>query len=636
MIIATAGHVDHGKTTLVKALTGVDTDRLKEEKQRGMSIEPGFAYADFGSGAPLGFVDVPGHERFVRNMLAGVASVDFALLVVAADDGPMPQTHEHLAILDLLGVHDGVVALTKADRVSPSRLAEAQMETAAALASSALRNAPMFAVAAIGGTGIDALRGHLAAVARMQRHRADAGNFRLAIDRCFSLTGTGLVVTGAVSSGRVRVGDELLVSPQGVPVRVRGIHVHNRVADEACAGWRCALNLTGAALRKASIARGDWIVAPAAHVPTERCDVRITVPASHGRALAHWTPVHLHCGAAAVNARVALLEGLAIAPGESAMAQLVTDRPVVLMRGDRFILRDQSAQHTIAGGIVLDPFGLTRGRAKPARLAHLAAMECDTPHEALERLLDAQPEGVQLDRFARAWNLATDEFDALLQKFEMATFDDAGETCGIAACRWQAMRERLLSCLREWHAAQPAGIGPSEAMLAEQLGTRTLAPAWRAALASLCEEGRIKRAGISLRLPDHQPHLSEGDTAMLAQVVAVLREAGLRPPAAGEMAKTLGMELADLTGFLDHASRLGHLVRVAKNRFFLPESMDELVRIAATLAGESEGGVFDAAAYRDRSGLGRNVTIEVLEFMDRMRITRYAGGRRRIAARIRQ
>jgi selenocysteine-specific elongation factor len=632
MIIATAGHVDHGKTTLVKALTGVDTDRLKEEKLRGMSIEPGFAYVDLGSGEPAGFVDVPGHERFVRNMLAGVASVDFALLVVAADDGPMPQTREHLAILELLGIRDGAVAITKADRVSPARLAEARAEIAATLSSSALRDAPAFAVAAPDGTGVDALRDHLAEAAGAHRQRAVEGNFRLAVDRCFSLAGTGQVVTGAVTSGRIRIGDEVLVSPQGVSLRVRGIHVHNRAAEEACTGWRCALNLAGPDVRKSSIERGDWIVAPLAHVPTERCDVRITVPASQDKPLAHWTPVHLHCGAAAVNARVALLEGQAIAPGASALAQLIIDRPVVLLRGDRFILRDQSARHTVAGGVAIDPFGLVRGRAKPARLAHLAAMECETPRAALERLLDEQPEGVQLDRFLRAWNFTANESDALLQQFAMATFDDAGETRGMTASRWQFLRGRLLSCLREWHASQPEAIGPSEAMLANQLELRALSTAWRAALKSLCEEGSIRREGISLRLPEHRPQLSEADESMLAQVTVLLREAGLRPPAAGEMAKALGIELAVLTAFLEHASRLGHLVRVSKNRFFLPEAMDELARVAARLAGESAGGLFDAAAYRDRSGLGRNVTIEVLEFMDRMRITRYAGGRRRIAA----
>lgn len=631
MIIATAGHVDHGKTSLVKALTGVDTDRLKEEKLRGMSIEPGFAYIDLGSGNPVGFVDVPGHERFVRNMLAGVASVDFALLVVAADDGPMPQTLEHLAILELLGIREGAIVLTKIDRVPPERLVQVRVELAGTLASSALREAPVFAVAATEGTGVDALRNHLAAVARAHRQRPVQGNFRLAVDRCFSLTGTGLVVTGAVFSGTVRVGDELLVSPQGVPVRVRGLHVHNREADEAHAGWRCALNLSGSDLKRAAIERGDWIVASLAHVPTQRCDVRVFVPASQ-KPLAHWTPVHLHCGAAAVNARVALLDGQAVAPGSSALAQLVADRPVGLLHGDRFILRDQSAQHTIAGGVAIDPFGPARGRARPAHLAHLAAMESGTPRDALARLLDVQPDGVQLDSFARAWNLTAEEADVLLQDFAVVRFDDAGETRGVTLSRWHAMRDRLQACLREWHDAQPEGIGPTEAMLAEHLGMRALPPAWRAVLRCLCAEGAVVREGICLRLSGHHPRLAEGDAALLAQVTEALRAAGLRPPAAGEMAKMLDMDLATLIDFLERASRLGHLVRVAKNRFFLPAAMSELTAIAASLARESDGGLFDAAAYRDRSGLGRNVTIEVLEFMDRMRVTRYAGGKRRIAA----
>lgn len=632
MIIATAGHVDHGKTTLVKALTGVDTDRLKEEKLRGMSIEPGFAYADLGDGMPIGFVDVPGHERFVRNMLAGVAAVDFVLLVVAADDGPMPQTIEHLAILELLGVRHGAVVLTKIDRVSSARAEQARAEVSDALASTALHDAPVFPVAAGTGIGIEALRSHLATVARALPQRVVRGNFRLAVDRCFSLTGTGLVVTGAVSSGSARVGDQLLVSPQGIAVRVRGIHVHNRDAEVAEAGWRCALNLAGSDLKRVNIERGDWIVAEDAHAPTERFDVRMSVLGSQSKPLADGTTVHLHYGAAAVNARVALLEGKAMAPGFTARAQLVTDRPICVVRGDRFILRNQSAQHTIAGGIVLDPFGPARGRAKPARLAQLSAMEQPTPEQALPCLLDLQTDGVPLDSFARAWNLTPLEKGALLQRHAVAVFSDAGEKRGIARERWHSMREWLVACLRAWHQEQPDSLGPTEATLAGHLEMHTLSPAWRAAMKSLCEDGVVLREGISLRLREHVPHLSESDAALLGRVADVLRNAGLRPPVIGELAKSLEMEQAQLVEFVERAGRLGHLVRVAKNRYFLPEAMSALAGIAAQLSKESEQGVFDAAAYRDRSGIGRNLTIELLEFMDRMRITRYAGGKRRIVA----
>lgn len=630
MIIATAGHVDHGKTTLVRALTGVDTDRLKEEKSRGMSIEAGFAYADFGNGFPIGFVDVPGHERFVRNMLAGVAAVDFALLVVAVDDGPMPQTVEHLAILELLGIRQGAVVLSKIDRVAPARVAQVQGEVRALLAASALHDAPMFEVAAAIGAGVAALRKHLATVARAMPRRTVHGNFRLAVDRCFSLTGTGLVVTGAVFSGSARIGDQLLVSPQGIPVRLRGIRLHNRDAEVAEAGWRCALNLAGSDLKRISIERGDWIVAEAAHAPSERVDVRINVLGSQTKLLADGAMVHLHAGAAAVNARVTVLEGRSIAAGCSAFAQLVTDRPLCVVRGDRLILREQSAQHTIAGGIVLDPFGLVRGRAKPARRAQLVAMDLPTPEQALQALLDLPGDGVPIDSFARAWNLTPEEKGALSRHAAITFFIARGETRGIATSCWQAMRDRLLDCLRDCHAAQPEALGPSEAMLATALGMPVLSPAWSAALKSLCDDGMVLRDGISLRLPQYVPQLSDADASLLRRVTEVLRAAGLRPPVIGELAKTLEMELPLLLEFAERAGRLGHLVRVAKNRFFLPESISALAAIAAQLAQESEPQVFDAASYRDRSGIGRNLTIELLEFMDRTRITRYAGGKRRI------
>ncbi len=632
MIIATAGHVDHGKTSLVKALTGVDTDRLKEEKLRGMSIEPGFAYADLGTGTPVGFVDVPGHERFIRNMLTGVAAVDFALLVVAADDGPMPQTIEHLAILDLLGIRHGAVALTKIDRVATPRIAEAQEELASVLAATALRRSPIFPVAAPLNIGMDALRSYLASTAQTLRSRRSGGNFRLAIDRSFTLAGAGLVVTGAVACGTIRVGDQVLVSPQGVAARVRSLHVHNRVANEASAGWRCALNLAGTDLKRAAIERGNWIVAPSAHVTTSRCDARVTLLSTQEKPLVHWTPVHLHCGAASVNARVALLEGQQIAPGRSALAQLVVDEPIHLLRGDRFILRDQSAQHTIGGGIALDPFGPARGRAKPERLAYLAAMEKNTPEEAFDILLDEQPDGVALDAFALAWNLTKDETSDLASLKPIALFRNAGVMLAVPSSRWQDMRHRLQAELAAFHVEHPEAVGPTEATLAERLNVRTLSRAWRATLKSLSEDGTIKREGICLRLVAHRPKLTEADNALLESVSTLLRAAGLRALAAGELSKELGMALSSLVLFLDKVSHLGHLVRVSKNRFFLPEAIDQLVQIAGTLCGESTGGVFDAAAYRDRSGIGRNVTIEVLEFMDRERITRYAGGVRSLVS----
>lgn len=628
MIVATAGHVDHGKTSLVRALTGVDTDRLEEEKRRGMSIDLGFAYVDLGGALPAGFVDVPGHERFLRNMLAGVAAIDFALLVVAADDGPMPQTLEHLAILGLLGVSEGAVALTKVDRVSPQRADEARAEIAAALASGPLRGAPVFPVATPVGEGLEALRAHLVAAERAHAARPASGNFRLAIDRSFTLSGAGQVVTGAVFSGSARVGDSLLLSPQGAEVRVRAIHAQGRPAEQARAGQRCAINLAGVELKKAEVRRGNWLVAPRAHEPTDRIDIRLDLLAGEPRSLEHWTPVHLHLGAGAFGARVALVSGRSIAPGESGLAQLVVDAPVCALRGDRFILRDQSARRTVGGGVVLDPFGAQRGRSSPERVAALRAMALDTPAQALGALLDAARDGVRLDRFERAWNLSVDEASRLAAAVPMHVFQGNGHDHAIAPGPWHALNDGLLGALGAHHAGHPDSLGPTEAALFAATGLRRPTTAARAALRSLLARSLVVRDGPSLRLPGHRPVLPAQDAALLARVRALLEGSGLRPPIVGELAKALGTDRASLLESLERIARLGHLVRVAPNRFFLPHTVGELVGVAQALAAGSADGSFDAAAYRDRSGIGRNLTIEVLEYLDRSGFTRFARDRR--------
>ncbi|MBT7758081.1 MAG: selenocysteine-specific translation elongation factor, partial [Rhodospirillaceae bacterium] len=367
MIIATAGHVDHGKTTLVRALTGVDTDRLPEEKKRGLTIDIGFAYQDIGgdgdtgagigTGTVMGFVDVPGHERFVKNMLAGVASIDFALLVVAADDGVMPQTVEHLAILGLLGIKQGAVAITKIDRVDPDRIEAVAEEIEAILAPTFLAGCPLFPVSGEIGTGMAALQQHLEAAARGHAERAVQGNFRLSIDRAFTVPGAGLIVTGAVFSGQVAVGDRLILASQdraeGIEARVRGLRALDREAEVGRAGQRCAINIAGADLHQSVVSRGDWLLAAPIFLPVRKFDARVRVLDSEAKPLAHWTPVHLHLAAADITGRIAVLGERRIMPGEDALAQLVLDAPIGALFGDRFILRDQSAQRTLAGGVVI-------------------------------------------------------------------------------------------------------------------------------------------------------------------------------------------------------------------------------------------------------------------------------------------
>ena len=652
MIVGTAGHVDHGKTTLIGALTGIDTDRLAEEKRRGMSIDLGFAHADLGDGTIVSFVDVPGHDRFIRNMAAGVAAVDLALLVVAADDGPMPQTREHVAILEWLGVPHCIVALTKVDRVERPQVDAARAATAVLLAPTRYAGAPIVAVAAPTGSGLDELRAALRQAAFVKgASKQPSGCFRLAIDRHFTLAGAGTVVTGTVVAGRCAVGDTLVVTPHGTPVRVRGIEVHGRALDAVCAGERCALNLAGAELKRTSIARGDWVVDTDAHAPTDRLDVRLGADRDLERPLRHDALLQLHLGTASVGARVALLERRPLEAGSAALAQLVLDRPIGALHGDRFIVRDAAHHRLAGGGIVIDPFVRARGRARPERLAELGALEEPNAAEALAALLARTLAPIDLDRFGQARNLDTSETDEVLRNIRALTVvrghriadgtaspppGAAASLWGVATPRWLALRDALVARLDALHAAEPERIGATEPELAQQLRADPLYPLIPAALAALRADGTIVRDGFCVRRPAHRAQLSDADQALLDRVGVQLQSAGLRPPIVGDLATALATPLPTLLGDLVSLARRGHLVQVAKNRFFLPATVHALGDIAADLAREAGPDGFDAAAFRDRSGIGRNLTIEVLEHLDRTGVTHFRDGRRRMvgAARV--
>lgn len=630
MIIATAGHIDHGKTLLVKALTGVDTDRLPEEKQRGVSIDLGFAYDNLAEGTRVGFIDVPGHERFVRNMLAGVTGIDFALLVVAADDGPMPQTEEHLAILDLLGVQAGAVALTKIDRVPPERVAEVRRQIDAMLSETALAGIPVFPVSALTQEGVPALRQHLAEAAAALAERSRLGQFRLAVDRCFTLAGAGVVVTGTVFSGHVAVGDRLTLSPQGLAVRVRAIHAQNQQAQGGAAGERCAVNITGSGLSKELVHRGDWLVAPAAHAPTRLVDARIRLLASEERPLMHWSSVHVHLGAADVTGRVAVLEGPSIAPGRTGLVQLVLDRPIGAVRGDRLILRDQSAQRTIGGGAVIDPFPPRQGRRTPQRLAMLQALERETDADRLAAVLDLSPAGVSLNRLALAWNLDNAQAERLARGADMVRVGKPDDPTGIAPAHWQAARKGVLDGLRRWHDARPDQPGPGEERLRRLLPQRISADVMAAVVLDLLRDKKVVRDGAGVSLTGHRPALLAADAALWERVEALLAVDGMRPPRIREIAEELDVDLRTLEQFFARVTRMRLVHRVADNRYYLTETLRRLAHVAETVARKAPDGMFDARAFRDASGIGRNVAIQVLEFFDDLGLTRREGDARRL------
>jgi selenocysteine-specific elongation factor len=630
VIVATAGHVDHGKTVLIKALTGVDTDRLPEEKARGLSIELGFAYHDLGGDQVVGFIDVPGHERFVRNMLSGVAGVDLALLVVAADDGPMPQTEEHLAILDLLGISNGLVALTKIDRVPEARVAEVTAQIEAMLLDTSLEGSPIHPVSGQTGDGVPQLRDALKQAAEHASARTPTGNFRLAVDRSFVLDGVGRVVTGTVFSGQAALGETLTLSPKGTEVRVRGIHALNQEAEQALAGQRCAINITGSGLRNTEISRGDWLVAPAAHGPVDRLDARIRVLSSEPKPFKHWTPVHVHLGAAHAEGRIAVLDGRSIAPGETNLVQIVLDTEIAAARGDRLILRDQSARRTVAGGMVIDPYSPKRGRARPDRLVTLGAMEKPEAGAALGDLLANAPDGVDLGQFSRAWNMTPDETEALFGQVPMAVIDSSSGPVGLRTERWRELHDTVVATVRQWHGDKPESLGPNEQELRKALPEKVTPWVYGAAVQALTQSNDLLRNGVVLHLPGHTPQRNEAEVAMQQRVADLLEESGLKPPVVRALADSLGLDHVELGGFLKRAAQKGFVVKVTDNRFFLPEAVRELALMAEEIAAKASDGVFTASDFRDRSSIGRNITIDVLEYFDRAGFTHRTGNDRRI------
>ena len=638
MIIAMAGHVDHGKTSLIRALTGIDTDRLPDEKARGMTIDLGFAHAVMPDGSTVGFVDVPGHERFLANMLAGVLAVDTALLVVAADDGPMPQTHEHLAILRLTGVPSLTAVLTKIDRVDPAQVQAATEAVRQVLARAGYADAAIVPVSSHTGIGIEDLRARIAAQGAAQRATQGAapwaatvvppveGRFRMAIDRAFTVAGAGLVLTGTIIAGRVAVGDRLLISPSRLAARVRGVQVHHQTVDQAQAGDRSAMAIAGAGIEKAKLRRGDWLVDPGLHAPTQRLDVLLRTTEERG--LRHARRMHAHLGAAAVGAKILVLGGQDMPPDQEGFVNLTLDRPIAALFGDRIILRDDSTGRVVGGGRVIDPFPPSRRVRRERRLATLQALVRPSPADALAALLDAEGWIAPAD-FARSRNLDLDQVIALSAGLRATRIGRSAQPILVTEAARETIAQTLLAFLADWHARHPDRLGPGKPAL---LTAAPSCPAevCEAVLRSLLDQTRIRQQDAAFHLPDHAPQLAENDQRLWDQLAPILDEAGLRSCRIRELATALGLTPDETEALLIRLERFGRLLRVARNRFFLPDVVGRLGAIAADLARESEAAAFTAAEFNQRAGIGRNLTIEVLEFLDGLGVTQRVGELRHI------
>jgi selenocysteine-specific elongation factor len=626
MIIGTAGHIDHGKTSLVKALTGVDTDRLKEEKARGISIELGYAYLPTADGGVLGFVDVPGHEKFVDHMVAGATGMDFVLLVVAADDGPMPQTAEHLDIVQLIGVQRGAVVMTKIDRCDAERRSECEREIRQLLQPTFLADAPILQVSSVTGDGLAALKTHLTGEgAAFGDARRRGRGFRLAVDRCFTLGGVGTVVTGTVFAGEVRTNDPVVITPSGLAARVRSIHAQNQAAQVGRAGERCALALVGP--EKDAIARGDWIVSPNLHVPTGRFDARVSLSRRESKPLKHWTPVHLHVGAAHVMARVALLDTDQAAPGTDCLAQIVTDKPIGALAGDAFILRDGAAMRTIGGGRVLDPFGPARRRRSPQRIAALRLMSEPDPGRRILALLDHSRQGIDLGTFCLSANIAADDLSIAgpAVRVREGTVDYAfGKEC------WADCARRLLEGLAEFHVKRPDEMGPDAGRMRRMWFPQLDAAAVEAMARALQIEQRLSRAGPCWHLPGHNLALGEREAKLAEGILPLLEAGGFDPPWVRDLSSRLKVNEQDVRILLNRLARRGEVHQVVKDLFYSKSAVARLSGIARTL--NDQAGMVRAAEFRDRIGLGRKRAIQILEFFDRIGYTRRTNDEHRVRA----
>ncbi|MCK8663515.1 selenocysteine-specific translation elongation factor [Pseudomonas azerbaijanoccidens] len=623
MIVGTAGHIDHGKTALLQALTGQAGDRRREERERGMTIDLGYLYAALEPGAALtGFIDVPGHERFTHNMLAGAQGIDLVLLVVAADDGVMPQTREHLAIVELLGIARAILAITKCDRVEPARVETVREQVRTLLGPGPYAAATLIALSSVTGQGVDTLRQALLEAQREVQQRSQTGGFRLSIDRAFSVAGAGIVVTGTAVSGVVAVGDTLRLGPLDKTVRVRGLHAQNQPADLAMAGQRVALNLSGERLALEQMHRGQWLTAEWLYAPTQRLDIDFQLLPGEPRAFEHFQPVHVHIGTQDVTGRVALLEGSSLVPGERMFAQILLNSPVQAVTGDPLILRDHSAQRTVGGGRVLDPFAPSRHRRSSERLAQLQALTASHRLEDVlpmllansETGLDPQTLERQFNQLRANWALPADVL--LIETRQSPVL--------FSSLRWQTLQDEVLQHLARFHQLEPDQMGPDRDRLRRFAGSALDRSTFLSLLDHLLSDGTIAASGPWLHLPEHQVRLSEADEALWQQLQPQFDAAVFDPP----WVRDLGHDEIAVRLLLRKMARLGLVHQVVRDLFYTDATIHRLAAMLLQLA--SDNPVIQVSAFRDAVGLGRKRSIQILEYFDRLGLTRRFGDRRQI------
>jgi selenocysteine-specific elongation factor len=628
IVVGTAGHIDHGKSRLVQALTGTDPDRLKEEKERGITIDLGFAHLRLADGTRIGFVDVPGHERFVKNMLAGVGGIDLVILVIAADESIKPQTREHFDICRLLQIPRGIVALTKADLVEPDILDLVRLEVREFLAGSFLEDAAILPVSSRTGQGLDDLKRALGEAAARTPPRPAGGLVRLPVDRVFTVKGFGTVVTGTLTSGTIREGDELVVLPQGTPARVRGLQVFGETTTVALPGQRTAVNLHG--VEGGAIERGALLTTPGVLQSTHLLDVRIEAVASAPGPIKDMARVRFHHGTLEALARVKILGGGAIPPGGSGFAQLRLEQPVVVLPGDRCILRRYSPPLTVAGAAILDnqPPKLRAGR--PRDRDRFQTLADPDPARRLAAIVeDAGGDG--LDLAALRARTGLDE-EALARQLEASARGGWVVPLTVTPRRWLAaevdrrMRAAVVAAIEEYHRREPLQEGLPKEEIRTRIFARVHPDVFRAVLGDLAATGRVRFDKDRVALATHRIALSARDADLIDRIEARFAVAGANPPELQDIAAALRVDPAQAARLFHLLLGRGRLVRIHDGKVFHVQAIDDLKRRLWTRRAENP--ILDVGEFKDLSGTSRKNAIPLLEYFDQARITRREGNRR--------
>jgi len=630
LIVATAGHVDHGKTSLIRGLTGVETDTLAEEIERGLSINLGYAYLSQASDHTLGFIDVPGHRRFINTMISGISGVDMGLLVVAADDGPMPQTLEHIDVLDILGVEALCVVINKVDRVDALRVSEVLQQVDALLQTRRWPEHVSFAVSSQSGQGLEALKKHLVTAAETHQRQRNTGGFRLSIDRSFNINGVGLVVTGTASAGEVKKGDLLELLPGGQSVRIRHLRANNCEVDGASAGQRVALALAGKVSQK-QIERGDWLVTPNGPPLSQRLDVEVTLLGSAPYALKHMAPVKLYIGAKRRAARLAHIDRTEqpLKPGESCLAQLILDDPISGAWGEPILIQDHAETLVLGGGKVLDPEGPKFGKSRNDRLHWLRALQISDAKSSLTQLLHGE-HTVDLSRFWRNRNYPQVP-ESLFPRDEVRIFEREGNIWAVTEKQWQSATQWLADYINRWHREQPQSLGVKMTSLNKALAGHFDLTLGLAAADALLRSGSLALREGHISRQGFQPAKSQEALDHWQALKQQLQQGGVALPLLSDL-----LSLAQVPDqFAQQALRIGmgrgELHELNKHRYALPTQLLHYYQ-CLTLAHD-QGEALSVAVLKSRFGTGRNLTVEILEHFDRLHLTRREGNVRVLLAR---